>query len=832
MTALHAEPVSDLALDTRPRALFRTAAAAPPRTLVDVLAGTARRHPLAPALEQVTEAGTTTLTYQELLAEVDELREKLAANGVGAGDRVGVRVPSGTADLYVSILAVLAAGAAYVPVDADDPDERAELVFGEADVCAVLGAGRSVTLRGVPGQRPGPPAPEDDAWVIFTSGSTGAPKGVAVSHRAAAAFVDAEARLFRTDEPIGPDDRGLAGLSVAFDASCEEMWLAWRHGACLVPAPRLLVRAGMDLGPWLVEQEITIVSTVPTLVALWPAEALDDVRLVILGGEACPPELAERLAQDGREVWNTYGPTEATVVACAARLTGEDPVRIGLPLEGWDLTVVDKTGEPVAMGESGELVIGGVGLARYLDPAKDAAKYAALPSLGWDRAYRSGDLVRAEPEGLVFLGRADEQVKLGGRRIELGEIDAALLALPGVAGAAAAVRTTAGGTQLLVGYVVAGETGPDLDPEAGRTRLAEALPAALIPRLAVVGTLPTRTSGKVDRDALPWPLPSAPEDARAVLHGTQAWLATLWTEILGSAPTGQGADFFVSGGGSLAAARFVSLVRAEYPTVSVSDVYHRPTLGALAARLDALAGGHRPAKVVEPTPRRAGLLQTVLLLPLFTLVGLRWTVALAAVNNVLSAALPWLPTVSWWVVGAGWLVLFSPPGRLAISAGGARLLLRGVKPGAHPRGGSVHMRLWVAGQLAERSGASDLTGSWVVHYARALGARIAQGVDLHSLPPVTGMLKLGKGASIEPEVDLSGWWVDGDVLHLGKIRVGAGAVVGARSTLFPGARVGKRAEVAPGSGVRGSVPTGQRWSGVPATKQGKATRRWPGRRPP
>jgi len=147
------------------------------------------------------------------------------------------------------------------------------------------------------------------------------------------------------------------------------MWLAWRYGACLVPAPRSLVRTGMDLGPWLISHGITVVSTVPTLAALWPAEALENVRLLIFGGEACPPELAERLAVDGREVWNTYGPTEATVVATAAQLTGTGPVRIGLPLDGWELAVVDAAGEVVPQGESGELVIGGVGLARYLDPA-------------------------------------------------------------------------------------------------------------------------------------------------------------------------------------------------------------------------------------------------------------------------------------------------------------------------------------------------------------------------------------------------------------------------------------------------------------------------------
>ncbi len=368
----------------------------------------------------------------------------------------------------------LATGAAYVPVDADDPDERAALVFGEANVVGVIteqglvrGAGDSR------GWRAASPLGRDDAWIIFTSGSTGTPKGVAVTHRSAAAFVDAEARMFLQDNPIGPGDRVLAGLSVAFDASCEEMWLAWRHGACLVPAPRSLVRSGMDLGPWLVSRDITVVSTVPTLAALWPAEALEAVRLLIFGGEACPPDLAERLAAGpdsaGREVWNTYGPTEATVVACVAKLDGIGPVSIGLPLPGWDLAVVDKDATPVKVGEVGELVIGGVGLARYLDPEKDAEKYAPMPTLGWNRAYRSGDLVRLEPDGLIFCGRADDQVKVGGRRIELGEVDAALVNLPGVSGGAAAVRRTASGTPLLVGYIASAD--PSFDLATARTTL-------------------------------------------------------------------------------------------------------------------------------------------------------------------------------------------------------------------------------------------------------------------------------------------------------------------------------------------------------------------------
>ncbi|WP_158854299.1 Pls/PosA family non-ribosomal peptide synthetase [Saccharothrix deserti] len=799
-------------------ALFRAGAAAPERTLVDVLADTARLHPHSPALDD----GTTSLTYRELLDLVGARSRVLAEAGIGVGDRVGIRVPSGTVELYVAVLSVLAAGAAYVPVDADDPDERADLVFTEADVCGVIG--ETLEMRGTPMGLLGTPGPDDDAWIIFTSGSTGKPKGVAVSHRAAAAFVDAEARLFLPDDPIGPDDRVLAGLSVAFDASCEEMWLAWRNGACLVPAPRALVRTGFDLGPWLVEREVTVVSTVPTLAALWPVDALDDVRLLIFGGEACPPELAERLAVDGREVWNTYGPTEATVVACAARLTGDGPVRIGLPLDGWELAVVDATGAPVPMGGSGELVIGGVGLARYLDPVKDAEKFAPLLALGWDRAYRSGDLVRAEPEGLLFLGRADEQVKLGGRRIELGEVDAALQALPTVAGAAAAVRTTKGGNQVLVGYVVAGE---GFDQADALARLRTALPAALVPLLAVVETLPTRTSGKVDRAALPWPLPSLDTGVPVQeMTDTEAWLAEQWSELLGSRVGSPDADFFAHGGGSLAAAQLVSTIRTRYPGGSVNDIYQHPTLRALAARLDESSGHHGAAREVVPTPRRTGVIQSLLLVPLMSLVGLRWSVALAAVGNVVGFTTP----VSWWWIAAGWLAFVSPPGKVVIAAGGARLLLRGLRPGTYPRGGGVHLRLWTAERLAEFSGATNLAGSWLTHYARALGAKIGPDVDLHSAPPVTGMLKLGKGSAIEPEVDLSGHWVDGDLLHVGRIRVGAGAVVGARSTLFPGARIGKRAEVAPGSGVTGSVPTGQRWAGVPATRDGKAGR--PGPRPP
>nr|WP_223128505.1 Pls/PosA family non-ribosomal peptide synthetase [Terrabacter sp. MAHUQ-38] len=815
--------------------------AAPPRTLIDVLAEVTARHPDAPALDDTESV----LTYTQLTERAERMASSLAAVGVRRGDRVGVRIPSGTTDLYVAILGILYAGAAYVPVDMDDPQERADLVFSEAKVAAVVGARRQIvtaagatTSRRAVGTSPDAGRPpvtgDDDAWVIFTSGSTGVPKGVAVSHRSAAAFVDAEARMFLHDQPIGPGDRVLAGLSVAFDASCEEMWLAWGHGACLVPAPRSLVRTGMDLGPWLVAQDVTVVSTVPTLAALWPAEALEPVRLLIFGGEACPPELAQRLVGPDREVWNTYGPTEATVVACGARLDGTTPIRIGLPLDGWDLAVVGPDDRPVLPGETGQLIIGGVGLARYLDPANDAEKYAPMPTLGWDRAYRSGDLVVNDPEGLVFVGRADEQVKLGGRRIELGEVDAALQSLPHVSGAAAAVKTTSAGTQVLVGYVVTDDT---FDRSEALGRLHEELPAALIPVLAVVDDLPTRTSGKVDRAALPWPLPGTGDDEPTDLSGTAAWLAGHWAAVLGTDVRSVEADFFDHGGGSLTSARLVSILREHYPTVTVADVHAHPRLGAQAELLETMTptDGSPMDRTVRRIPRRTQLVQTLLSVVLLTVKGLQWLVGLATVTELLRVVdlADWSVPVSWWALAVGWLAFVTPIGRMGLSALAARALLAGVRPGSYPRGGNVQLRLWAAERFADAMGAVTMAGApWIVYYARLLGASVGTGIDLHSVPPVTGMLTIGSGASIEPEVDLSGYWLDGDVVHVGAVHIGRDAVIGARSTIGPDVHIGRGAVVEAGSTVLKSVRPGRVVAGSPAgrvTRTGEDT--WPTARP-
>lgn len=824
-------------------------ASRPERTLLDIFADTLARHPRHTAID----APDGTLTYAELATTVDRVAQQLTAMGVGPGERVAVRMPSGGWRLYAGILGVLHAGAAYVPIDADDPPARAQTILEQADVCGVLEGELAFTpryARPVPRSdtdtdtvtRPRSARPDDDAWIIFTSGSTGQPKGVAISHRSATAFIQAEARLWT----VSPEDRVLGGLSVAFDASCEEMWLAWANGAALVPAPRALVRAGVDLGAWLAEREVSVVSTVPTLASLWGPDALASVRLVILGGEACPAELGWRLAEQC-EVWNTYGPTEATVVSTAARIRPGDPITIGWPLHGWQAAVIDEHGLPAAYGEQGELAIGGVGLGRYLDAELDATRYAPLPALGWPRAYRSGDIVTETIEGYSFVGRRDHQVKLGGRRIELGEIEARLSAVPGVRASAAAVHRSAAGNDVLVGYVVGecSQAGKDsvgeqdqtggLDPSDIRAQLAEHLPDGILPLIVALPELPTTRSGKVDRGALPWPIaqPAQPGACTAApgpaaggvgeLSETETWLAERLSDQLGPVAIAPETDMFELGASSIAVAKLVSALRERYPTIAVSDVYEHRTLRALAARMDELAPSAAPEAEGEDARHRGlqlrvGAAQLAGLLVLTALASIQWVIVVLAYGNIEPA--DGLPYVPWPLLVGAWLLLASPLARVAIAAGARRALLpRGLAPGRYPRNSSLMARVWLLERLGEQCHIARLAGTpWAARYARLIGVDVGAGARLASMPTLTSLVHIGAGATVENEVDMRGWWIDGQELVVGEVWIAENASVGARTLLAPGARIGAGAEIEPGSVVEAHVPAGEHWGGNPARR--------------
>ena len=812
-------------------AIFGTEDVPEPRTLVDIFEATVEAYPNEIALEASQQ-----LTYRELAQRVEAQVQRLSSIGVGPGARVGIRVPSGTLDLYIAILATLCAGAAYVPVDWDDPDSRADTVWEEADVTAVYGAELSLELQkeSQEGVEQKAPTLGDDAWIIFTSGSTGKPKGVAITHRSAAALVDAESRMYLTDEPLGPGDRVMAGLSVAFDASCEEMWLAWRYGAALVAAPRDIVRSADALGKWITDHDITAISTVPTLASFWSTKSLEKVRLLIFGGEALPQELINRLATPGRELWNTYGPTEATVICSGHRMVPMDsdtPVRIGRPTPGWQLAVIDpETEEPVRWGETGELVVTGVGLGRYLDKEKDAKTYAPIPALEWQRAYRTGDLVVAETEGLIFAGRNDDQIKFGGRRMELGEIDRALAGAPGVLAAAAAKQKTPAGSDVIVGYIV-----PDGEISMADTRrhLATVLPGGIAPTLCFVDSLPTKTSGKVDRKALPWPLPDS-DDFGSELPANLQWLAEKWSDQLGKIPMEEESNFFDLGGSSVAIAKLAVELRSDYPTLDIGALYENPTLSGMAEYVSGLKQSSGERRMPGKMPWWSGLFQTAVVCLIYVLNAARYIVGsllvVWALKFFFNAA--WVPGISFWPLAVGWFLLFSVPGKIAQITIVARLATAGIKPGVYSRGGWTHLRVWAAERFLTFLKLEPILGTPLAPLLfRLLGCTVGRGAQLATFPPVTGLAEIGDYAALEQEVDINGYWIDGDEVHIGKIAIGNWARLGLRTFVNPGVQIGDYAEVLPGSAVSIDVPSGQLYGGSPLSHHGEAGLTWPGIHP-
>jgi amino acid adenylation domain-containing protein/FkbM family methyltransferase len=464
---------------------------------------------------------------------------------------------------------------------------------------------------GGPGEGPGvragpwgPAVPDALAYIIYTSGSTGTPNGVLVPHRGAVHLIRQAAALYG----VTPESRVLQIASPGFDASVLEIFLALAHGASLFLAadeerlmPAVLAGRLRDAG-------VTTAVLTPAFLSVLPEERLGGLRSLSVGGEACPAELAARWAP-GRTLLNCYGPTEATIFATVSVLRGEGTIPIGRPVAGVRAEVVDRALEPLPIGVAGELVLGGLGLARgYASrPEKTAERFVPDPRAAGDRLYRTGDLARLLATGEIeILGRIDDQVKVRGFRIEPGEIESALLRHPAVR-AAAVVARGAASERHLVAYVAvpAGEAGEPASaaptPAELRRFLAATLPEPLVPAVIVVlPALPQTASGKVDRRALP--APETVQGGGSVLPRTalERFLAGLWQEVLGREEIGVEDDFFALGGTSLQAAILVNLLEKRFGEyVYVVALFDAPTIASLASYLEQ----HYPAAAARVTGR-------------------------------------------------------------------------------------------------------------------------------------------------------------------------------------------------------------------------------------
>ncbi|MGS2808919.1 amino acid adenylation domain-containing protein [Nocardia sp. MW-W600-9] len=595
---LDADPATEVrALDyflpgERPlRAGLRGAPAPAPRLLADVLdEGMATAGPAATAVVD----GDRALDYGALNQLSDRLARHLVAVGAGPEVAVLVALPR-SVESVVAFWGVVRSGAAYVPVGVQNPAPR---LAGMAAECgARLGVTTADRRAELPdtvtwivvdelgeadtGTEPLPRARIDNpAYIVFTSGSTGTPKGVVVTHAGIAGLACAVRDAYGADR----DSRVLHCLNPSFDASLLELLVAVTAGATLVITD---AAAGAELAAAIHDSAITQLCSTPAVLSSLPPDALDGVRAVSTGGEACPPEVVARFSA-GRALINSYGPSETTVAATfTAPLTTDRHTGIGSPVPGVTLYVLDHLLRPVPAGTPGELFIAGPGLARgYAGrPAATAQRMVADPfGAPGARMYRSGDLVRWRAvDGtfvLDYLGRNDFQVKLRGMRVEPGEIDAVLATCPGVDFAVTVVRTGASGRDVLASYVVPVHGVGELDGAALREFCLHRLPGHLVPSsVTVLTSLPLTGNGKVDRQALPEPAaaPSTPAAA-----GPARALCTLFAEVLGVPEVGPQASFFALGGDSILSIQLVSRGRSADLVFSARDVFEHPTPAELA----------------------------------------------------------------------------------------------------------------------------------------------------------------------------------------------------------------------------------------------------------
>nr|APD71949.1 non-ribosomal peptide synthetase 2 [Streptomyces sp.] len=572
----------------------------PPTTLIGPIESRAARTPDATALVY----GDTALTYAELNAQANRLARHLQTLGARPGAVVAVSVPR-SVELIVSLLAVLKAGAAYLPLDPDYPEQRLTYMLQDAaPVCAVTDrAGRLPEDTGTPlvvldgldvstHSWVNPPralTPTDPAYVIYTSGSTGRPKGVVVPHAA----IYNRLRWMQHAYGLGAEDRVLQKTPSSFDVSVWEFFWPLRQGATLVVAEPGGHKDPVYLARLIREQAVTTCHFVPSMLQVFLAEAdataCESLRRVFCSGEALPRETANAFGRTlpGARLHNLYGPTEAAVDvtyhACAPQGTG--PVPIGRPVWNTRLYVLDAALQPCPPGIPGELYLAGVQLADgYLNRAElTASRFVADPfGPSGSRMYRTGDLARWTEQGEVeYLGRTDHQVKLRGQRIELGEIEAALAAQDGVDGACALVLD-----DRLVGYVTGGA-----DPAAVRAALARELPEHMVPAAVVaLDAFPLSPNGKLDRRELPAPVFAGGEGTRRPASPREEALTRLFAEVLGVEQAGPDDAFFDLGGTSLLAVRLVARVREELGAeLTIGSLFEAPTPAALAARLDSVA---------------------------------------------------------------------------------------------------------------------------------------------------------------------------------------------------------------------------------------------------
>ena len=563
-------------------------------TLVDLWQARVRERPDAIAVEDAHG----TYTFAEVDRRASVFAGELVARGVQADDVVAIAF-SRTRELYVAILGVLKAGAGYLPIEPDTPVERVATIVADSRAKLLVSDGGDFGLPGVlawsaldftrtPRELGKRARPDTIAYVIYTSGSTGKPKGVVIEHRNVVNF------LCTSQQRLGVDasDRVLLFSSYTFDASVEQIGLPMITGARLVIATKELLLDLEAFEAFLHAKQVTHFHTAPLFLSSFVPKRTLPLRRIIVGGDILAVPVAARWAA-AHALYNEYGPTETTITSLRHRVTKDDATRqripVGRPTENTKVYILDWTGNLAPTGVPGELYIGGAGVARgYLNnDALTRERFFPSPFVAGDRLYRTGDITRWMPDGRIdFLGRADNQIKIRGFRVELGEIEAALLRHPAAAEAAVIVHTQ-GDDKRLAGYVV---LRAPATPTALRGFLAHALPSYMVPdAIVVMPALPVTTSGKVDRKRLPEPTFEVVAEGDTAKTPAEEQLVAIWAEVLKLPAHRISAtrSFFELGGHSLLIMVLIARIHQTFRVrLAVADVFAHPTVRGLAELIE------------------------------------------------------------------------------------------------------------------------------------------------------------------------------------------------------------------------------------------------------
>ncbi len=798
------------------------------------------------------EEGEKKFTYAQTDTLANRLAHYLKQHGVAPEEKVVILLPR-CAEMYIAMIGILKAGGAYIPLDPEIPAERvnyimedsgAKLIITDDEILQRIGSQLNNhllfnidqqldELNRYPETKPEVVnrSTHDLCYIIYTSGTTGNPKGVLLEHRNVINYIQSALDIY----PIDHTFRSLQGFSISFDASVEEIWVTLSVGATLVVGTFEIMRSGDKFSSILNQLKIDFLSCTPTLL-LTVKEDISSLKILIFGGEVCPSDLSHRWCKEGRSVYNTYGPTEAAVIATYALLNKSEPVTIGRAMPRYDVLLVDEELNLVGEGAEGEVLIGGKSIARgYLNREElTAKKFVETDKFKGvnERYYRTGDIAKYSDAGdLIFIGRADAQVKVRGFRVELAEIEGLLTIYDGIQAAAVNLDTS---TQQLAAYVVV-EEGKEINREGITNLMRLKLPYYMIPStLDVIEFLPMTSSQKIDRKKLPEPqMPLSFSSHKEIIPPStdlERALVKVIAQNIRREDISMDDNFFEAlGGHSLLAAIITSELRANpmFESMSVVDIYKYPTLADLANELN---NKYIQSKTKEAKKERevhipstwsyyfCSFCQGITMLFIALLFGIEWLGPFFvysyyyqgtgelwfSLSMMLSMYFALLPALSLFAVALKWMVI----GR--------------IKEGKYKLWGSYYFRFWLVDKVVHICPLIYFTGTPLMNvFLRLLGAKIGKNTYVNtSSVSVYDLTNVGENVSICTDTHLRGYTISDGYIHIGRIDIEDNAFIGTRCSISHNSRMEKNSSVEDLTLVsEGAViPANENWGGSPATR--------------